>query len=249
MLGQRRRRWTEGLGFIFVSHVSNFYDEEANIESDLLNKDGLHLSSSGVTQLLRNLSLLKRDGIRVAPGNITHDRRDGQHINQNNTINTMPDQHRGHRHAHSKHHHPRTINRNNNDIVHRAPRSQRQPRDKQIQHQTRRSQLHVAYNEGQYHHTKTRTAREETGRLSRREPEHRYINSNRSTRSHYSKNKQGSRDNRVSSRWNRRVRNHRQPYHSTIPQDLHCYICVVKTVMPLNSAVTRHVLRATGATG
>ena len=64
------------------------------------------------------------------------------------TIQLMSDQHRGHRHAHSKHYHPRTLIRNNIDIVHRAPKPQRQPRDKQIQPQTR-SQRHVAYNEGQ----------------------------------------------------------------------------------------------------
>ena len=241
----RLQSLVEGLGCIFVSHVSNFFDEDASIKSDSLDKDGLHLSSSGVNQLLQNLSLLKRDSIRVALGNITHDRRNGQHNNQNNAINTMPDQHRGHRHAHSKHYHPRIINRNNIYIVYRAPKSQRQPRDKQIQHQTR-SQRHVAYNEGQYHHNKTRPVREETGRWSRGESEHRHIHSNRNTGSHYSTNEQGSRDNRVSSRWNTRVSNHRQPYHRTIPHDLHCYIGVVMT---LNSAVTRHLSRATGATG
>ena len=38
----------EGLGCIFVSHASNFYDENANIKSDLLDIDDLYLSSSGV---------------------------------------------------------------------------------------------------------------------------------------------------------------------------------------------------------
>ena len=78
----------EGLGCVFVSHVRNFYDEDGVIKSGLLDDDGLHLSSSVATQLLQNLSLQMRDGVRNVSKNFKREGRDGQR-NSSNALNPI----------------------------------------------------------------------------------------------------------------------------------------------------------------
>ena len=208
-----------GPGCVFVSHVRNFYDEDGVIKSGLLDDDGLHLSSSGFTQLLQNLSLQMRDGVKNVSRNITSEGRDGQR-NSSNAMNPISNHHR---HTQSNRYPSRPISRSNIDNMQRGPKPQRQPRNKQHQHHHHRQ--HSSLNEERYRENINHPKINETMRWPRREPEHRPINNYRHSGPRYSTNESSLRYISVSTRWNRPVGRRSQPYHKTLPQDLDCYMC------------------------
>ena len=153
--------------------MRNFYDEDGIIKSGLLEYDGLHLSSSGVTQLLQNLSLQVRDGVRNVSKNIPREGRDGQR-NSSNVMNPISNHQR---HTHSNRYPSHPISRGNIANTQRSPKPQRQPRNKQFQQLHHRQ--HSSLNEERYRENRNHPKRNEVVRWPRRKHEHRPINTTR----------------------------------------------------------------------
>ena len=194
--------------------MRNFYDEDGVIKSGLLDDDGLHLSSSGATQLLQNLSLQMRDGVRNVSRNITREGRDGQRISSN-AMNSISNHHR---HTHSNRYPSRQISRSN--IYN--PKPQRQLRNKQHRHQHHRQ--HSSLKE-RYRENINYPKRNETMRWPRREPEHRPINNYRHSGPRYSTNESSLRYNSVSTRWNRSTKHYLKTLIATCAARVTCCRC------------------------
>ena len=157
----------------------------------MLGDDGLQLSSSGVTQLLQNLSLQKVDGVRNVSKNITSEGCDGQH-NSSNAINPISNHHR---HTQSNRYPSCPISRSKIDNTQICPKPQRQPRNKQFQHQHHRQ--HSSLNEEPYRENRDLPKRNEAVRWPRHEPEHQPSNNYRQAGPRYSTNESSLRYNSV----------------------------------------------------